>query len=344
MHDEDALSGQDSFIDVVCNMVGILIVLVMIVGVRSSRAGSQSQAAMSASQKTAPPAGLEAHQQLAKAMKETMAVQHEVESAAREIVDLSAQALLTDARRQQLVAAKQSVEEAIERRRAALDDESRRQFDTQREIAAAEMTLRQLQQDRIALQSEVAEVAVIECTPTPIAHTVTGEVVLARLKHGQLAVVPMEALRAEAERRGLHYLRNNLRERNQAQEVFGPIDGFRMRFIVERLEEQSIPGAAPRGAPTNAEIVIKAEFMPVADDVGMPVEQALLPNSPLMQALRAKRASAPTLLVFVYPDSYSELRILKRAMWDEGIPLSTHAEENGRPIIISTHGATPVAQ
>ena len=35
--DDDSMPGQDSFIDVVCNMVGILIDLVMIVGVRASR-------------------------------------------------------------------------------------------------------------------------------------------------------------------------------------------------------------------------------------------------------------------------------------------------------------------
>ncbi|RIK75565.1 MAG: hypothetical protein DCC67_15135 [Planctomycetota bacterium] len=44
MHDEsdEGMAGQDSFIDVVCNMVGILIVLVMIVGVRATRSATAS--------------------------------------------------------------------------------------------------------------------------------------------------------------------------------------------------------------------------------------------------------------------------------------------------------------
>ena len=55
--DDDSMPGQDSFIDVVCNMVGILIVLVMIVGVRASRP-AEFDAAMTP-KKLRNPAGVE---------------------------------------------------------------------------------------------------------------------------------------------------------------------------------------------------------------------------------------------------------------------------------------------
>ncbi|RIK75564.1 MAG: hypothetical protein DCC67_15130 [Planctomycetota bacterium] len=250
---------------------------------------------------------------------------------------------MTDARRQQLALVKAAVEQDIEARREQLDEAGRRQFDVQRDIAAAEIKLHELEQQRMAVLAEPADVQEVECVPTPLARTVTGEEVHARLKHGQLAVVPVDDLLAEVERRGAHYLRNNLRERNQAEDVFGPIEGFRMRLSVARLEPAALPGT-PAAASERSQLVLQGVFLPTADQLGQPVEQALLPTSPFMNAIRAKRGSSPAVVVWVYPDSYGELRTIKRAMWEAGVPLAIRPLAESQPIIFSTLGTRAAAQ
>jgi hypothetical protein len=344
MHDEaeDSMAGQDSFIDVVCNMVGILIVLVMIVGIRSSR--SQTQPVELATADTSALADEQALQRLSDAADELAEAQRDIESAVNDLADLTANAAITDARRQRLSLVKATVEQAIEERRAKLDKDSQGKFDVQRDLADAEIKLHQLQQQRISLLAQSDQVEEVECIPTPLARTVTGEEIHVRLKHKQLAVVPVDALLSEIERRGADHLRNNLRERGEAEDVFGPVDGFRMRLAVVRIASSTLPGAAPPVGPERPQVVLQGVFMPTSDHLGQPVEQSLLPTSPFMQAIRAKRANAPAVVVWVYPDSYAELRSIKRAMWDAGIPLAIRPLSTGQPIIFSSLGTKAAAQ
>jgi len=344
--EDDALPGQDSFIDVVCNMVGILIVLVMIVGVRASSADSPP-----ISKKQSKPAAKSPDAQDAKTAAELDEAAHrareaadEIARAAGQVTELAVQSALVDARRQQLSVLRAVVEQQIKDRRAKLDGDGQRQFDVQREIAAAEIRLHELTQEQMSLLSQSADVEEIECVPTPLAKEVTGEEVHVRLKRGQLAVVPADELMAEVERRGADYLKSGLRDRNQAEDVFGPINGFRMRLSVQRYESAALPGQSPLTAPARSTVVLQGVFLPTSDDIGQAVEQALLPDSPLMRALRARRSAAPAVTVWVYPDSYGELRSLKRAMWEAGVPMAVRPLPEGHPIIFSTAGSKSAAQ
>ena len=213
----------------------------------------------------------------------------------------------------------------------------------QREIAEAQIRLNALTQEQLSLLSSPEEVEEIECVPTPLAKTVTGDEIHVRLRHGQLAIVPVDELLAEVERRGASYIRGGLEQRNQAQDVYGPIDGFRLRLSVQRVEESPQPGALP-GTPRRAALVLQGVFTPTADDLGLTLEQALLPSSPLSQRLRARRSAVGAVTVWVYPDSYAELRSLKKAMWEAGVPLAVRPLADNQPIIFSTLGSKSAAQ
>jgi hypothetical protein len=342
--EDDSLPGQDSFIDVVCNMVGILIVLVMIVGVKASAGDSE------AAVPTTPASLHTSKSPAASTIDELRATEHAAIEAEQEIVksvgkikDLAVQSALVEARRQQLAEVKEAVDKEIAERRAKLDEKGQHQFDVQREIAAAEIKLHQLTKEQVSLLSQKADVQQIECVPTPLAKTVTGEEIHARLRHGQLAVVPADELFAEVGRRGADHLRNGLRDRNGAEDVFGPIDGFRMRLSIERFDAPP-PSESPLPEPARPTLVMQGVFLPTSDDLGQPVEQALLPDSPFMRALRAKRNAAPAVTIWVYPDSYNELRSLKRAMWEAGVPMAVRPLADGQPIIFSTAGTKSAAQ
>jgi hypothetical protein len=348
--EDDALPGQDSFIDVVCNMVGILIVLVMIVGVRAS--GPPEEAARSSTDSKAAKAVTNgASDEEVRALREARAgaanAEQQIQDAVQRVVDLSAQGKLVDLRRQQLALVKATVEKEIAERREKLSSEGQRQFDVQAAIAQSEIRLNQLLQDQIAAASQSTTVEKVECVPTPIAKEATGEGVYVQLRHKRLAVIPVEELLAEVTRRGPDYLRQTLAHRNYAHELFGPIDGFRMRFYVAREERAGPPPGTPRtldmAAPT--EPLMGWKFLPVSDSVGVPVEQALLPDSQFMRALRAPRSATPTVYVWAYGDSFGELRALKRELWKSGTPLVVNPRDDDDSIgIISRGGARAVAQ
>lgn len=343
--DDDSMPGQDSFIDVVCNMVGILIVLVMIVGVRASRP-AEFDAAMTPKKKAAQ-APVDNHlvdaSELMKEIEEANKQTRELEQEAEQVADLVVQAAATEHRRQQLLLLQAAVEQQIAERRAQLDEAGKAQFDVQRAIAEAEIKLTELTQEQVSLVSQAPDVEEIECVPTPIAKVVGDEAIHVRLKHGLLTLVPSDALMAEAMSRGGEYLRNGLRDRNAAEDVFGPIDGFRVRASVVRHD--SLPqGPTDVPQPKQSFLELRYTFLPVSEDIGQPIAQAILPNSQMMQVIKARRSSSPAIVAWVYPDSFGELRELKRALWNEGIPLAVRALDHRQLIVFSTMGSKASAQ
>jgi hypothetical protein len=349
--DDDSMPGQDSFIDVVCNMVGILIVLVMIVGVRASRPAEFDAAMMP--KKDAPidqqVASAGAKEQLVDASELRKEIDkfneanRELNKDAARMVDLAVQQGATEARREHLLLLQAAVEQQIAERRAKLDEAGKKQFDVQRAIAEAEMKLAELTQEQVSLVSQTVDVEEVECVPTPLAKTVEGDEIHVRIKRGMLAVVPADALLEEVRARGGDYIRSGLRDRNAVQDVYGPIDGFRMRLTVKR---HTVAVQGPPGVPMPPQTAVELQgvFLPISEDIGQTIDQALLPSSQLMRQLRVRKTASPAVTAWVYPDSYGELRTLKRAMWESGVALAIRPLPHGQPIIFSTSGTKSSAQ
>jgi hypothetical protein len=343
--DDDSMPGQDSFIDVICNMVGILITLVVVVGMRVSQMviepATEATPAVARSASAAEAARLQ--QELDAALQARRDAADEIRTALTQASDMRLNAALVDARREQLALLRAEAEQEIAARRAKLDAESQAQFDVQREIAEDQIRLDALTKEQISLLREPTEVEEIESVPTPLAKTVTGDEIHVRLRHGQLAVVPVDALLDEVTRRGGTYLRGGLEQRNEASDTYGPIDGFRLRLSVQRFVESAPANALP-GTPRRAAMVLQGVFLPTTDDLGVAIDQALLPNSAFSAALRSRRSAVGAVTAWVYPDSYAELRTLKKAMWEAGVPLAVRPLGENQPIIFSTLGSKSAAQ
>jgi hypothetical protein len=343
--DDDSMPGQDSFVDVICNMVGILITLVVVVGIRVSQVVIEPPTEVTpvAAQSVSPEKLAELKTKLTEAIRARRAAEDEIETAILQARDMRANAELVEMRRAQLTLVRAQVEQSIAERRAELDADAQKQFDAQRQIAESQIKLQALTQEQVSLLSIPESVEEIETVPTPLAKTVTGDEIHVRLKQGQLAVIPVDMLLGEVEARGGSYLRGGLAQRNEASDTYGPIDGFRLRLSVQRYEEE-LPAGMPAGAPKRAAVVLQGVFLPTADDIGIPVDQALLPTSAFSGALRARRSAVGAVTVWVYPDSYGELRTLKKAMWEAGVPLAVRPLAKGQPIIFSTLGSKSAAQ
>ena len=243
-HDEpedDSMPGQDSFIDVICNMVGILITLVVVVGMRVSQMVIEPPTKLTPavhSSVAGNAAELQAELNRVLAMRRDAAA--EIETAMLQVEDMRLNASLVEARREQLSLARAQVEQSIAERRAKLDAEAREQFDAQREIAEAQIRLNALTQEQLSLLSAATEVEEVETVPTPMAKTVTGDEIHIRLRRGQLAVIPVDELLEEVRVRGGSYLRGGLAQRDAAMDTYGPIDGFRLRLSASEFPRQRL--------------------------------------------------------------------------------------------------------
>lgn len=338
--EDDSMPGQDSFIDVICNMVGILITLVVVVGMRVSQMVIEAPTNVTPAVARASTGNVvKLRKELDDALRERRNVQDEIETNMLQAVDMRANAELVDARREQLSLVRAEVEKDIAQRRAELDADAQKQFDAQRAIAEAQIKLNALTQEQLSLLNASDKVEEVETVPTPLAKTVTGDEIHVRLRHGQLAVVPVDQLLDEVQHRGGSYLRGGLEQRNEVMDTYGPIDGFRLRLSAQRFQEE---GSA--GEPRRSAVVLQGVFTPTSDDIGLPVDQMLLPNSAFSAAIRARRSAVGAVTAWVYPDSYAELRTLKKAMWEAGVPLAVRPLGDGQPIIFSTLGSKSAAQ
>lgn len=340
-NDDGSTPGGDSFLDVIANMVGILIILVMVVGVR---AGKSSFVRDAVPPEPKPIELDELEKRVVESRAEAVELKKEIDEVMSRAQSTFEDRALIDQQRLDLEILRQQAEEEIAQRRGQLDSGGQREFDVQRQISEAQIRLSELTQEQIRLVSLPMEVEEVESTPTPLATTVKDDAIYLRLKHGNAALVPVDELKDAVLRSdSREYLSGSLRNRDQAADLFGPIDGFRMRFRIERYAEVA-PGAAQGRMAARVSQVVKAEVFPDIDDIGQPLEQALLPGSPLMRAVDRRSSNSTPLVAWVYPDSYDELRSLKKALWERDVPLAVWPLGENEQIRFSTNGTKASAQ
>jgi hypothetical protein len=340
--DDDSMPGQDSFVDVICNLVGILITLVVVVGIRVSQVVIEP--AVEATPAVARGSdAVRLQEDLQTAWRLRREAQQAIQADAMQARDLQVNSALIEAHRDQLALMRSAVEQEVAARREALDADAQRRFDRQREIAEAQIRLSALTQEQLSLMDDPARVEEIECVPTPIAKAVDEDAIHVRLRRGQIAIVPAAELMDELFRRGGSYLKTAFARREEAEDVYGPVNGFRMRFMVEAVQE-----ARPRGTLTAASsdkrLVVTCIFFPVSPNIGQDVDQALLPDSEFMRTVRNRKSPTQAVVAWVYPDSYDALRTLKKALWDLDVPLSVFPRDNDDHIEFSNEGMRAIAQ
>ena len=276
--------GQDSFTDVVSNMVGILIILVMVVGVR----------AKDAMLKAAPhdPGATPTDRvssDLAAAGQAARAVEADIHRVAG---NLDRQALEIAYRREErdrvqlLVAA---AKEAIDARRSQLDASQREQFDAQRDLIAGRAQLDELRRSRDALEHSEPQTAVIEHLPTPMAKVVFGRELHFRLSQGRLSYIPWDELVEELKNEAPRQIWR-LKDEPQFTETLGPVGGFWMKYTLKRTET-TIPTKVGISVQRRVELD-HFVLTPVSENQGEPLDQALRPASQFRTLLEPRRPAA----------------------------------------------------
>lgn len=347
-NDSSELPGQDSFLDIVANIVGILILLVMVVGLRAAMSESQSEADSSAENQAAAAARPSTEdaltespitaEQLDDKVRAALASRTELQTKIVKAVNMRKELQQRDDERVELTTFVAAIEQEIEEQRQKMGEDQRRDFDLRTKLSAAEQELEQLSRERIALLSAEPEVEQVESLPTPLAATVSSAELHVRLAEGHAKLIPLDELLAAAKQNARENVWR-LDTRDVAELSIGPIDGFRMRYVMRKYAFSSSRGTGIYVGSAGWELE------PETPVLGEPIEQAVQPSSQLMSGLaRLGVGKRPTVTVWTYPDSFNEFRELKRALFEAGFSVAGRPLPAGKPIGGSPRGTKSAAQ
>ncbi|NLE36537.1 MAG: hypothetical protein GX621_00770 [Pirellulaceae bacterium] len=326
--------GQDSFLDIVANIVGILIILVMVMGVRAKHApvplniASAEQAA--------------ARRELREDLATEKSLHGAVLRAAAEIEQLERSREARDAERTQLGLLAAAAEKMIEKRRSDLNSTARERFDLQRQLAEASNTLASLE-DQYELAGRLEKQTVeIKNYPTPLSRTVSGQELHLQLVDGRVTVIPWEEIIAEL-KSVFEQSISRMRGRPEITSNTAPVGGFRIRYTIVR-QDVSMRTYEETGRGGSYISLDKFSLVPVSNQMGEPLEMALGPNSELREKLAARRPERTTVTVWVYPSGFEDFRKLNEALHQMGYAVAGRPIPEGELIGGSPRGSRSSAQ
>lgn len=360
--------GSDSFLDVIANIVGILIILIVIAGMRVSeapvlmsvpapmaerepiRTAEPDELGLpvlfAAEPPPPPPPVVERPRSLPaeppqELVEQAARLQRELQALARDhgvlAQRLTAEHEAADTFTQRLAALQAQL--ASTQSQAAEKQSSARQ--TARDLAAARQELADLVRQVRQIEADAPVAETLEHRINPISRVVTGDERHFRLEKGRVTEVPIEKL-AERLREQIERRKDSLLKLRQYQGEVGPIDGFLMKYLVERgglsvIDELKFGPGMYRIAVTQWRIEPDRE-MPSES-----IDEALTAGSRFYTSLlQTKQGSVLTF--WIYPDSFAEFRRLQKFAHEHGFLVAGRPLPPGIPIMGSPNGSKSTAQ
>ena len=342
--------GTDSFLDIVANLVGILLILLMVIGARMDDASespvASSTEAATASVSLPPPLELPeiVEPDVEAAQLELNRVEASVREAEAEANRLSSLIKIQQLDRDNLMLAMAKAEQELERRRAELDEHKQAQVQASVELQAAkdryESILGQIESMRLAMQQQKPEV--LQHVATPIAKTVFVREEHFRLKNGRLLFVPLNEMTAQLRSEAPNKVWK-LEQARKVTETIGPSHGFQMRYTLRRSR---VPFQTESGLRTVREVVELDRFVmvPVGPDSGETVREAWKPDSAFRRRLATWDPRETIITVWTYPDSFAEFRTLKSQLYELGYLTAARPLPENQLISGSPEGTKSAAQ
>jgi len=337
--DQAEAPGQDSFLDIVANLVGILIILVIVIGVRAKDV--MLEAAPIAETAVEHPDIDSLAKEADAAASSAAAVESDILAVAEKIKRQELEIEYRRREREKIQLLVAQAEEVIAARRAELATADQERFDRQHEVLAARQEFEAVRVSLQAVQNAAAPVTALEHLPTPMAKTVFGKEIHFRLYHGKIMFVPWDELveRLQGEARQKVW---RLKDQPELTETFGPIGGFWMKYTLKRVEYREatqVGISVQRGVELDRFVLI-----PVDDEMGEPIAEAMQPGSQFQTLLAANQPEATTITVWTYPDSFDEFRVLKRFLFERKYLTASRPLAYDTPIGGSPHGTRSSAQ
>jgi hypothetical protein len=335
----------DSFLDLVTNVVGIIIRLILVAWV-SARAYSSLKNAM-----TEEPAAAE----LRTPKQDDDPLNSEVARVKDELAQARARLLEQMRAFGDLQASKAETSRELE----GVAAESARLRQTS---ASLKQTLGQAQGNSPALPDLAElrqrggklkeEIRALEKSPlpkkalryhAPVSRPVHAEELMFECKGGRVTFIDLGAL-IEEMKGGLSSKAEQLKDRWSVSDVAGPVGAFRLRYTAERQRALLEGSAAPLSSGSFRYAVSEWVLEPIASLRGETFDQALAPRSEFRHVIEGQELSNTVITFWVYPDSFPLLRQLRDYLYERGAEVAARPLPEGQPIAAARNGTTSRGQ
>jgi len=366
-HTTDARFGSDAFLDVMSNMVGILVILVVVAGMQL---GGQPLVepidAPPAPSAVEPPPGAALPGDLAPGSaaepplpQAEPAAQGPAGPSPELVAELDRLERLMQENSQRRAAEVAQLEQAVELHNAMVGKvkESRSLLAREttvaqriaQQVAGLEADLGQRRQKLTGLLAEFEQArraqspaVEIKHRITPISQEIMGEELHFRLKNNQVSAVPLKLL-IERVKQQVERHREVAVMRGGYKGVVGPIDGYSLEFLVEARRLSAIEERRLGFQEGYSLDLSHCTVLPLPGLVGETAEEALRRNSRFATALRAAPDGA-ALTFWTYPDSFALFRKLQEVCHAEGFIVAGRPLPEGTPIAGNRRGTRSAGQ
>ena len=368
---EEESFGSDSFLDVLANIVGILIILIVSAAARVERgpapppsasavdepADPSAQPANTAPLALEPATDPEPAVEIARSVPqsepepepdvpppeisaELQAIQDKLsalDAKSRALTDKLHQLGSESAAAVQLLSA---AEKAAEKRTGKLKHSKVRLARLEEALGERKETLTGLLAEFEEARNSRSAAVEVKHRLAPISQEVTGEELHFRVSGGKVAVVQMSML-LDRVKNLLERQKDWIAGRGRHEAVVGPIDGFTLHFQVERKALSSLD--RNRLGYGGYRLGMTYEIIPERDLKSETPEEALRRGSSFARAVRNAPDHA-TLTFWIHPDSFHAYRVLMAACQAEGFVVAARPLPEGMPIGGSPDGTRSAGQ
>jgi hypothetical protein len=334
----------DSFLDIVANVVGVIIRLILVawVGARSYHtllalqdpAGTEPPASAELRAEEHPPSP-----ELARQRAELARLQERLLEQLRQLQGARAE----QGQEEGALASAVSSREELERQRGAMG--------TSPVLSPPALPLEELVRRRQQLAEEVRALEQLPSPSkallyrTPVSQPVHSEELMFECRAGRVTFIDIGALLDEA-RGGLEEKGKQLRQQFQVDDVAGPVGAFRLRYTVERersLFDSVVPGQGPVGDSFRYGLS-EWHLEPLSPTRGETAEAALAKGSQFRQVIDWIDPKQTVVTLWVYPDSFSLFRRLRDYLYDRDVIVAGRPLPEGVPIGASRRGTVSRGQ
>jgi hypothetical protein len=337
----------DSFLDVVANVVGIILRLILVawVGARSYKLVLPDLPSLPA---LAEPTSLPdpTDPRLGQLQQQRRALSLKADEAEKKSHESRAQILARQRAMQKELIELLGKEKELNTTRSKIADQTMAGL---ARVRAESMSLADLEKRSKKLLDELEA---LKKSPratkklrynTPISAPVTEEVMF-ECQRGRVTLLDRSALEAIAERDARSKI-DQLRTQWEVHDVTTSVGAFRLNYVVERERSATDgpAGVAPVGGGFRAGITSWVAE-PVIDDRGETVEQALKPGSAFRRVVDSLEPQQTAVTMWVYPDSFAAYRQLRDWLHSRDMVVAGRPLPTGAPIGSSRRGTTSRGQ
>jgi hypothetical protein len=337
----------DSFLDVVANVIGIVVRLILVawVGARSYTATMQQTEEPPASVKDMPPPSAADDP-----------VQSELERVRRELAD--ARLRLLDQ-----LGALQLAEQDAQGTRAHLSELEQQGRDVYEQAnrlgselvgkgSRARDTIASVEELRQRGRDVLKQIKAFEAAPrqtqvlryhTPVSRAVHADEMFFECRGGRVTFIDLPAFLHEVHA-GLQDRAAALKTQWQVSAVSSPVGAFRLRYTVER-EKSALEGIGGGPVAGNYRYGLSAWIVePIADARGEPLEVALQKTSAFRRLVDHLDPQITVVTFWVYADSFELFRRLRDHLYEREVEVAGRPLTDDAPISASRHGTASRGQ